>query len=172
MTAHANKGDRERCLAAGMDEYISKPVSSERLAEAIQRLTAGDNRPPEDADALDFRIDRQNLMEAFDQDWSFFGEILDQLSADYPRMLTDLRDSLKSGDRETFHRTAHSLKGMLRMFQAEEAANTAQMLEEKGRQGDWNGLESKLQLLARQLEVIEKSLRAMAADSGSGQDPR
>jgi two-component system sensor histidine kinase/response regulator len=171
MTAHTIKGDRERCLSAGMDEYISKPVSSEKLAEAIRRLTAGSGRPLDEEDSPPFRIDRENLLKAFDHDWSFFGEIVGQLSADYPRMLTDLRHSLKSGDRETFCRTAHSLRGMLRMFKADEAARTAQFLEEKGRQGELNGLDSKIQLLARHLEILEKSLRTMAAERGGDQDP-
>ncbi|MGA8280667.1 MAG: response regulator, partial [Desulfobacterales bacterium] len=148
MTAHATKGDREQCLAAGMDDYLSKPISSGKLLDILRRFANekyGTQAPTRVHDAGEeiheppTFIDKQLLRDAFDQDWEFFKEIVDLFMIDFPRMIDLLRETLKAGDAAAFSRNAHAVKGMVRLFQAEEAAMMAQSLEERGRNGDLAG---------------------------------
>ena len=84
-------------------------------------------------------------------------------------MLNTLRDSLKSTDAKTFKRTAHSLKGMLRNFQAEAAAETAFELEQIGKQGKLDGADKIVDSLAGQLDEVAQKLKQLVKEiSGEG----
>ena len=171
MTAHAIKGDRERCLDAGMDEYLSKPISSGKLYDIIKQI--GENisdrrelsarrqkavqdpyRPPE--------IDKNAIVEAFDQDWDFFREVVDLFINDYPQMIEGLKAMLASEDAVAFSRYAHSIKGMVRLFKAQETSNLAQILEIKGRAGDLSGVSEMVASLSSALERLKDSLLHLA----------
>ncbi len=160
MTAHVVKGDRERCLDAGMDEYISKPIDSDKLFDAIERLTKAprSSRPPAPDSIL---VDDELLLKAFDGDWDFFKEVVDVFLEDYPRLLDNLRTSLNEGDRDTFMRSAHSLKGMLKNFKVDAAADIAFSLEKKGRESDLNGVQSEIDNLTARIVEVDKKLRKM-----------
>jgi PAS domain S-box-containing protein len=167
MTAHATKGDREQCLAAGMDDYLSKPISSGKLLDILQGFAAekyGTPGPPPGRDAVGVNqeppllIDTQMLRDAFGRDWDFFKEIVDLFMIDCPRMIDLLRESLKDGDAAAFSRSAHAVKGMVRLFQAEEAAMMAQSLEEKGRNGDLDGAATAVDRLAVALDRLKSGL--------------
>jgi two-component system sensor histidine kinase/response regulator len=160
MTAHVVKGDRERCLEAGMDEYVSKPIDSDKLFEAIEKLA---NAPdvPKSVAADSVMVDNTLLLEAFDGDWNFFREVVDIFLDDYPRLLDDLRKSFTGGDCDMFMRSAHSLKGMLRNFRAEIAAEVAYDLEKKGKKADLNGAQADIESLAAQIAEVDKALRIM-----------
>jgi HPt (histidine-containing phosphotransfer) domain-containing protein len=79
-------------------------------------------------------------------------------------MLTTLRKSLEATDAKTFSRTAHSLKGMLRNFQAEAAAETAFDLEKKGQQGQLDGIDQIIESLAGQLEEVAQKLKDLVKE--------
>jgi PAS domain S-box-containing protein len=163
MTAYAVKGDRERCLAAGMDEYVSKPISSEKLFEAIKALLPGASgetpEPEKDAPALD----QQSLLNAFDHDWNLFKELVEIFISDYPQMLAALQDAAGARDSETLSRAAHSLKGMLRNFQAEAAADTAFELEKMGKAGQLEGQDELIEKLDRQIAGVDKQLQNLVS---------
>jgi len=160
MTAHVVKGDRERCLEAGMDEYVSKPIDSEKLFEAIEKLTkVSEGAKSVAADSV--MVDNISLIEAFDGDWNFFKEVVEIFLDDYPRLLDNLRKSFKEGDCDVFMRSAHSLKGMLKNFRAENAAEVAFDLEKKGQEADLNGVQADIESLAAQIAEVDKTLRNM-----------
>ena len=160
MTAHVVKGDRERCLDAGMDEYISKPIDSDKLFEAIERLTKAPGSPrPLASDSI--LVDDDLLLKAFDGDWDFFKEVVEVFLEDYPRLLDNLRISLNEGDSDTFMRSAHSLKGMLKNFKADAAADIAFNLEKKGRESDLNGVQPEIDNLTARIVEVDKKLRKM-----------
>ena len=160
MTAHAIKGDRERCLEAGMDEYISKPIDSDKLFDAIEKLTKASGNPDGTED-LSPAIDKEALLKAFDGDWNFLKEVVDVFLSDYPRLLDDLRRAHKERDSDTLMRAAHSLKGMMKNFQAEPAAEVAFELEKKGKEENFDGVPDTIETLAGQVAEVDKILRGI-----------
>jgi len=166
MTAHAIKGDRDRCLEAGMDEYVSKPIDSDKLFAAIETLTrtAGASNRAEDESA---KLDNEMLLKAFDGDWSFLKEVVEVFLSDYPRLLDDLRRAFEQNDSDTLMRAAHSLKGMLKNFQAETAAEVAVELEKKGQAESFDGVPEVIDDLAGQIADVDKTLRGIL-DQQSG----
>ena len=160
MTAHAIKGDRERCLEAGMDEYISKPIDSDKLFDAIEKLTKASGNPDGTED-LSPAIEKEALLKAFDGDWNFLKEVVDVFLSDYPRLLDDLRRAHKERDSDTLMRAAHSLKGMMKNFQAEPAAEVAFELEKKGKEENFDGVPDTIETLAGQVAEVDKILRGI-----------
>ena len=161
MTAYATEGDRERCLAAGMDDYVSKPISAGKLFKTIEALI-----PPEETDQpieekKGCALNKDVLINSFKDDHSLFKELVEIFVNDYPQMIISLRKALKAADTETFSRNAHSLKGMLRNFQAEAAADIAFDLEKKGKQGELDGTDQIIDRLADQLDEVAQNLKQM-----------
>ena len=122
MTAHAMKGDRERCLAAGMDDYLSKPLRPEELDATLERVLGAATTPvaptAEEADVVPLAQDPfvalvdEARMRVFRVDYP---EIVDQLIELFvestPPLLAELRDGAVAGDGEAIRRSAHKLKG-------------------------------------------------------------
>ncbi|HEY4311215.1 MAG TPA: PAS domain S-box protein [Pirellulales bacterium] len=137
MTAHAMAGDRERCLASGMDSYISKPIRSRDLFATIVQLTDGEEAPsnmaaPEKAIA-DAGLDWNAMMETVGGDRDLLREIAAAFLEEAPHQLRELRDAAATGDAETLCRTAHTLKASLRYLGAASLAEDAFTLESCGR---------------------------------------
>jgi PAS domain S-box-containing protein len=162
MTAHAIKGDRERCLDAGMDAYISKPIDSEKLFEAIETLThkVGDSK---NVVADSAAVDTTLLLKAFDGDWAFLQEIVEVFLSDYPKLMDDLRRANAQGDCDLLLRSAHSLRGMLRNFQADAAAEVAFEIEAKAKAENFDDVRTKIDQLTDRITEVDKILRTIAA---------
>ncbi len=161
MTAYATEGDRERCLAAGMDDYVSKPISAGKLFKTIEALMPHEESVQPADEKKGCALDKDVLIKSFKDDHSLFKELVEIFVNDYPQMLTSLRESMKTTDAKTFSRTAHSLKGMLRNFQAEVAADTAFDLEKKGKQGELDGSDQIIDRLTGQLDEVAQKLKAL-----------
>jgi len=158
MTAHAIKGDRERCLAAGMDDYVSKPIDADLLKQVIDRRVA-DRAPAAVEAACIAPAKTVELLKAFDNDWGFLTEVVEVFFSDYPLQVETLRRSAGSGEAAAFRRAAHSLKGMLRNFQAETAAAKAFELEKMGLAGELAETETLIDALGKDLKQLEQELR-------------
>lgn len=140
MTAHALKGDRERCLDAGMDGYVSKPVEPDALWKemaAVSRVEApkpaAAHAPAATGEILDrARIDSLREMDA---DGALLRELIDLFRADGPQMLADLRAAVDSRDPKALSKKAHLLKGSLLSLGAVRARDLAQRIEQLGKDG-------------------------------------
>jgi CheY-like chemotaxis protein len=161
MTARAMQGDRERCLEAGMDDYISKPITPDELLAVINRLappSAPPSRQPPTPPAGRAAAKRQTLMEIFNNDQSFLREAAAMFLADYPPMLAQIRAALAAADAPALRRAAHALKGMTGHFQACRAAHAAGELEQMGRNGCLEKAPETFQVLCRQLDALKSQL--------------
>jgi two-component system sensor histidine kinase/response regulator len=139
MTAHALQGDRERCLEAGMDGYISKPIDPDEVFNLIKEWTThqefgtqvqvepeviastDDETPP---------VDIHKAMPLFSNDKEFFLEMFSEFVLRIPSLHQELVDSLGSGDREKLLRVSHNLKGLAANFQATKVSELAREVEE------------------------------------------
>ncbi|MBW2298285.1 MAG: response regulator, partial [Deltaproteobacteria bacterium] len=167
MTAHAMKGDRERCIEAGMDDYVPKPISSETLLNTINALVA--QYPGSDAPEVESRdglalFDRKALLQAFDNDWNFFMEVVDMFVADYPQMMMDIRKAISNADPSVLERTAHALKGMLGNFQVDASVQKAFTLERLGRDGSLENAEEIFDALTDELARLEEMFVDMSQE--------
>jgi two-component system, sensor histidine kinase and response regulator len=146
MTAHAMKGDRERCLAAGMDGYVSKPISSQELQAAIAGAlrgrpdagpSAGSKSQQEDA-APDKVIpwDMGKTLEALGGDEKLLQEVIEIFLEEVPRHMASLRQAIAQGNAEATEIAAHTLKGELGYLGISEVSRKARELEEIGHKSD------------------------------------
>jgi signal transduction histidine kinase/DNA-binding response OmpR family regulator len=135
MTAHAMKGDRERCLAAGMDGYIPKPVQPHELFEAIARVVPASTDAAESVERTDGSgvLNSAVLMTRVDGDVELLQEIVQLFLADYPNQISNLHRAISERDNQMLVRAAHSLKGSVSNFAAKAAYELAHRLETIGR---------------------------------------
>jgi HPt (histidine-containing phosphotransfer) domain-containing protein len=160
MTAHALKGDREQCLAAGMDSYVAKPIRGEELLAALDKfcpnIEADDGDDADDgkngAQTADASIHLSPLTPhqstpAFDSaaalrqvggDRALLAELAAAFNAESQSLLTQLREAIATRDPAKLRRAAHTLKGAAGVFGAQSAYDTARQLEDLGRSADFS----------------------------------
>ncbi len=158
MTAHAMKGDRERCLEAGMDAYVSKPVEAEELAQVIGKVATDAAVSLLGGEIT--AIDVPALMVRLRGDTGLLKELADLFVAEQVKILAAMDDAVARRDAAALQYSAHALKGAVGNFLAKDAFQAAQQLEELGRSGDLTEVD---QVRARVEETVGQLKSALAA---------
>ena len=158
MTAHTMKGDRERCLESGMDDYLAKPVSSREIADAIKRIFPLSPA----AAAPSSRSDRWTVARALEQvegDEKLLHEVIAIFVDEAPKLLAKLRQAIASRDIELLERTAHNLKGQLAYLGVTVAAQKSRELEDSGQRGDLPHARRIIDEVEKEITEVMESMR-------------
>jgi CheY-like chemotaxis protein len=163
MTAHAMKGDKERCLAAGMDGYITKPVSRQDIEETIATVLVTEERTPISAVAPNspFSWDSTTALRQMDGDESLLQELIQIFMEELPLHLANLNMAVETEDMETLERTAHSLKGELSCLGLTGAAQKARDLERMGRERTLQPAAELLSAFKTEMTAVTSAMRDM-----------
>jgi CheY-like chemotaxis protein/HPt (histidine-containing phosphotransfer) domain-containing protein len=166
MTAYALKGDRERCLESGMDEYLSKPIQTRELFAALSRV--GLRRevvdlPKPTLEPLTWPtgpddFDESAALKHVGGDRRLLRDLIDLFITDSGRWLAEIRVAVQGGDTEAVRRYAHNLKGALVHFELRSAILAAQMLEFLGRDANLDDAGRACQVLERELTRVRPQL--------------
>jgi HPt (histidine-containing phosphotransfer) domain-containing protein len=168
MTAKAVKGDRERCLEAGMDDYLAKPIRPRELGEVLEKWTgaeraggpAGPSPVPETVPASAYDVIVGRLRElGMLEEAEFRDETLAAFLEDCRRALETLRGAVSAGDAHTLEHSAHRVKGASLNLGASELAELARGLEERGSRADLEGAHAALASLEGEFGQVRSFLR-------------
>ena len=161
LTAHALKGDRDACLAAGMDGYLAKPVRAPELLEAIEQ-TSGGSAESETTPPVESAFDPGDVLARVGGDRSLLAELVEIFRSQWPVMLKDLERAANARDAGALERHAHALRGSVASLGARTSAELALALETMGRTRAIDGAEARLLELETELRRLEQGLSELS----------
>ena len=176
LTALALEGDRERCLSAGMDDYMIKPVSVVKLISVIER-SLGETAPEEPSvthTEVGLAVDDQAFNEIGIQPYLNWGrpqlkKIISHFLETGPQQIDKLREALESGDRDLLKMLGHQVRGSASILVASALSTRASALEEAAKDGD---LDLIADLTLKLTEELQRLLTALAGSGIQGKDSR
>jgi CheY-like chemotaxis protein len=166
MTAHAMKGDRENCLKAGMDGYLSKPFQAQELFDVLENLALPTREAfarPEEGPVFD----EAKALIGVGGDRELLNELMEIFFVEAPKLLKELRAAINRADAGTVRRAAHTLKSTAGIF-SPQALQVAQHLEVLGKQGDLSRAGEAFAQLEEVLERLTSALGAYRSSAAAG----
>jgi two-component system sensor histidine kinase/response regulator len=166
MTAHAMQGERERCLEAGMDAYISKPVQENELIAMVEEIAQSNSASPPKPTTITAAADFEpaEALERVQGDEELLADLVEVFLKDCPGQLVNIRKLIEQGDLQGIERAAHSFKGSVGNFTTRGAFSMAFDLEKTAHRGDlaqcarlYNELEAEIETLKPELMRLGRS---------------
>ncbi len=156
LTAHAIAGYRERCLAAGMTDYIAKPVATKELYALLQKYGSS-------SAATTARWDRDHALANAAHDTALLGELIAIFQSEAPKLLARIRAAIENQEAKEIELAAHSLKGELRCLGCISASEAAYELEKCGHSGELNDAKRLLADLENEVAALDHTLQNFSA---------
>jgi two-component system, sensor histidine kinase and response regulator len=157
MTAHAMKGDRERCLQAGMDGYITKPIRFSDIEKTLSSFSSAESASvPSPSGKVPWG--KAEALERLGGDENLLREVCRIFLDESPNLLRKLREAIADTDAEAVMRAAHSLKGELGYLGAPEAAQAARELEDMGHEKNLSRAPQLFTLLEQELAGLHLAM--------------
>src|SRR5262249_33901033 len=177
MTAHAMPGDRERCLAAGMDGYMAKPIDPKSFVQTIESgatapESASDERGESGETKAGAAVDAAMLLERFDGNRKLLGTLITAFREDCPKMMSRIRAALSERDTHALADSAHALKGSVGNFGGSKAFESAREIEKSGREGKLDGAWELYATLEDEIARLVPALEAVGHPPDGGAEHR
>ncbi len=168
MTANAMPEDRAACFAAGMDDYLAKPIRPNELVKALRGVRPHEDTRTSSEEAPDDVLDHSALatLRELGGD-AFLAEVIETFLNDAPVLLAALRTSSEHGDTEELRRTAHTLKSNGQTFGAGRFSELCRELEERARSGALNGSAELVVRIEREYRALEEILVAVRSTAAA-----
>ncbi len=162
VTAHAMEGDRKRCIDAGMDDYVAKPIAAQKLFAAIEfnMLTRSKTKPPplhNNVRASGF-CDKEAILARVGGKRHLLKKIINIFLANYPKTLADIHQAVTNGDSNALHYAAHTLKGAICNCSAQAACEAVSKLELMGRENNLEHAQEAYKKLETELDRLQSEL--------------
>jgi CheY-like chemotaxis protein len=166
MTANAMRGDRENCLAAGMDDYLSKPIKADEFGRMVARWLAGAREKERAPESLD--LEALDELKSYDPSLALIAELCRLFLEETPRRIEDLCLAIEAGDSARIGFVAHALKGTCWILGARRLGLLAGELEHQGQTGALELPQAQVAELRREFELLrpvyQRELEAALAD--------